>query len=85
MLPTLRADDGFWADTRATTPARGEVWVFRCRNSFDSRFWHNGAGGGVPRKLLVGRVTPPPPSLPPGAEALAGAFARCKATLGVSP
>jgi signal peptidase I len=52
-------------------------------NSHDSRSWNGGLGGGVAKELLIGRVDPEPPVLPPGAEGLAAGFAKCKAELGV--
>lgn len=46
-------------------------------NSHDSRTWFGGQGGGVPNENTVGRARTNPLALPPGAEALQGAFDLC--------
>jgi len=67
--------------------APGEVFVVgdNRNNSHDSRSWNGGLGAGAPEKALIGRVEAPPLALPPGADALAAEFAKCKAALGAGP
>jgi len=74
-------------DAHATITATGpfvakpdDHWVLGDNrfNSHDSPMWFGGAGGGVPRSLIRGRVSEPAhPKLPRGAESLKGALDDC--------
>lgn len=65
----------------------GEFWAMgdNRNNSYDSRMWFGGKGGGVPKALIEGKVTSLKVALPPGAAALEPSFEKCKKELGIAP
>jgi signal peptidase I len=70
--------DGAW------TVAAGQYWAMgdNRNNSFDSRMWFGGNGGGVPQANIEGKIVSVKTVLPPGADALKPSFEKCKKELG---